>query len=76
MLDFVVFGVGRRGGTSLLLRSIPTTDVDISFALIVADADLPRPAAHLAILDERAEHIRLEIELHLLATIRAKHYEF
>ena len=57
-------------------RAVGATDVDGSVVARSPDADAPRVAAHLAVLHEAASHVRLEINFHRFAAIRARHDEF
>ena len=59
--------------TCELLRAIGAGDVDVPIVAVTRDADSPRAAADFAVLDEAALEIRLEVDLHLFAAVRARH---
>ena len=58
-----------------LLRAIRPRDLNVPLLPIGRDAELPWIAADLAVLDERPPDLRLEIDLDLLATVRARDVE-
>jgi hypothetical protein len=66
----------RTSGSRLALFG-PVTAADLHVAIVAGpeDADAPRVAAHLAVLHEAPAHVGLEINLDLLAAIRAYHLE-
>jgi hypothetical protein len=57
-------------GVEGLLRAVGAADLDVAVVAGPAHADTPGVAAHLAILDERAADVRLEVDLDLLAAVR------
>ena len=63
----------RRDAGSL--RSVGARDVDAAVLSRPGHADPPGVAAYLAVLDEAAFHVGLEINLDLLPAIRAHHCE-
>jgi hypothetical protein len=50
----------------LLFRAVAARHVDNALFVPARHADAPRIAAYFAILDERAAHVRLDIDLYLL----------
>ena len=63
---------GACAGVSRSLRAVGTFDVDVTIAATPGHPHPPGIAADFAILDEAALHIRLHVNLHLLAAIRAR----
>src|SRR5262245_14756791 len=62
----------RRGlSFTTSLRPVSAQHLDVPFPVVVADTQLPRTAADLAVLHERAHHVGFEIDLLRLATVRA-----
>ena len=58
------------------LGAVGAADLDVSVALVAGrDPQLPGVAAHLAVLNERAADLRLEVNLDVFTTIRAGHDE-
>ncbi len=53
-----------------LLRPVRSLDVHPPFTLVVLDVQAPRVAADLAILDQGASNVRLDVDLNLLAAVR------
>jgi hypothetical protein len=49
--------------------------VHVSLAVFGKDANAPRIATDLAILDEFTAHVRLEVELDLFSAVRTRHEE-
>src|SRR5882762_3346156 len=58
-----------------LLGAVRAIHIEISFAGGSANAHPPRVAAHLAVLDERAVDVGLDVDFDLLAAVRAGHRE-
>src|SRR5436190_13488131 len=56
-----------------LLRTVGARDVDRSLIAFTGDANPPGIAAHFAVLDEAAVHLRLDVDLRLFAAVRAGH---
>jgi hypothetical protein len=56
-----------------LLRTVCAPDFNVNFVVFAGDADRPRVAAYLAILDVAAANIGLDVELDLLAAIGTGH---
>ena len=56
-------GAGKRNGTRirLLFRAVGPAHLDVAIVAGSVDPDAPRVAADLAVLHERASHVRLEI---------------
>ena len=57
----------------LSLRAVGAGDVDVAIFAAARYAHAPRVAADLAVLDEAAFDIRLHVDFHRLAAIRARH---
>jgi hypothetical protein len=57
-------------GVEGLLRAVGAADLDVAVVAGPAHADTPGVAAHLAVLDERAADVRLEVDFDLLAAVR------
>ena len=55
----------------MLFRAIGARDVDLPILVTARHVHSPRIAAHLAVLDEGAGHVRLDVDLQLLAAERA-----
>src|ERR1041385_338708 len=60
----------RAGGTEPC-RSLRPRHVHAQPTRVALHGDSPRPAAHGAVLDERARGVRVDIEIDPLATVRA-----
>lgn len=58
-----------------LLRTISASHVDIPITTLTRDADTPRIAAHFAVLDKTARNTGLNVDLAVLAAVRAGHNE-
>src|SRR5262245_3246791 len=57
--------------------AVGATDLEVSLAVFVRRryVDVPRVAAHLAVLNQRAADLWFEIDLDLLTTVRTGHHE-
>src|ERR1043166_4367408 len=58
---------GRR---TRLFGSIGAADADVALVLVSCHLHAPRVAAHLAVLDEGALHVRLDVDRHVFAAVR------
>jgi hypothetical protein len=58
-----------------LLRAVSAFHVDPSLVAGARHADAPRIAADLAVLDEAAFDVRLEVDLDLFTAVRTGHQE-
>jgi hypothetical protein len=58
-----------------LFRAVGSLDLNPAVSLIVHDPQTPGITAHLAVLYDRAMHIRLEINLDFFSTVRTHHKE-
>ena len=63
---------GHQGTDKSIVAS---SHFDVSLLARPDDPHAPRIAAHLAVLDEGAVDIRLEIDLHFFAAVRTCHIE-
>jgi hypothetical protein len=54
-----------------LFRSIRSTYIDISFVVLDRHAQLPRIAAHLAVLDERPSHLWFQVDFDVFTAVWA-----
>ena len=52
------------------LRAVGASDLDVARIVVVTDADPPRVAADLAVLDERAMDERIDVDFDFFAAIR------
>ena len=59
----------------MLFRAVGARDLDVAVVARARDTHPPRVAADFAVLDEAAFHVGLEIDLDLLAAVRARHEE-
>ena len=58
------------------LRAVGALHRDVPLVIaLVQNADRPGIAAHLAVLDERPGDVGLDVDVHLLAAVRADHGE-
>src|SRR4030095_7004703 len=66
----------QRGGSinhghgAILLGTVGSFEIDVALAIATIDADAPRIAARLAVLDERATHVGLDVDLDFLSAVR------
>jgi len=63
-------------GAPPLFRSIRARYIDIAIVISTRHADPPRITADLAVLNETAMDVRLDVDLHLLAAKRTRDHEF
>src|SRR5438445_10902634 len=63
----------KGNGWTNPLRAVSALALDIAIGAAAPHAHLPRVTADFAVLDEAASHVLLEVNLHLLATIGARH---
>ena len=62
----------RRGAA---VRSLRAADVDAQATTVALDGDQPRAAAHRAVLDELTGRVGIDVEVDVLATVRAAHFD-
>src|SRR5690349_20228653 len=68
-------GIAVRVRTGRLLGAVAAAHEHITFAVLVTNIDAPRLAADFAVLHQRAQHVRFEVDLELLPTVRTRHGE-
>jgi hypothetical protein len=56
---------------STSLRSVGAYDLHVTLTIRLTHSNVPGITAHLAILNERSSHVRLDVDLDLLAAVRA-----
>ena len=57
----------------MLLRTVRAADVDPRLIAVARHAHHPRTATDLAVLDVAAADVEFDVDLHLLAAVRARH---
>ena len=55
---------------AILLGTVGSSEIDVALTIAAIHTDAPRIAAHLAVLDERAAHVGLDVDLDLLSAVR------
>jgi hypothetical protein len=65
----------REWGFEPLFGSVGTRDDDGTVIATACYSDAPRVTADLAVLHERATHVRFDVDLDLLAAVRARDQE-
>ena len=67
------FSESHDGVACALLRPVGSSHVDRPIVALARDLYAPGVAAHFAVLNEAARHVGLDVNLALLAAIRAGH---